>query len=405
MEGMVGHPRILELKTPAEVQEEFERIGVSQSGIRIMAPRARFLNVKVEGVKTPAALILKQEMLSGGGECAVHEGVITHQVGQSDLVLMGRRDHFDELIQKISTQDFGLHEIGEGLKKLLSNVFDYQGFLIDCGGRILNLKGRTGVMGVLNVTPDSFSDGGSFLDPSAAIDRAIQMEDEGADIIDIGGESTRPGSKSVSIQEELNRILPVIEGLQGRLTIPISVDTCKAKVVPRALKAGAGMVNDISGLGFDKEMADTVAHHEVPLVIMHIKGIPKNMQENPTYNDVMGEIISYLDERTQQALKAGVSPHKVIVDPGIGFGKMVEDNFTILRRLGELKGLGFPILVGPSRKSFIGITLDLPVEERLEGTAASVAAAVLNGANLVRVHDVKEMVRVVRIADAIKYQS
>ena len=265
---------------------------------------------------------------------------------------------------------------------------------------ILQFSKRTLVMGVLNVTPDSFSDGGLYHEKDKAIERGMEMEEEGADLLDIGGESTRPGSDPVPVKEELHRVLPVIEGLRDRVKIPLSIYTYKSEVAKESLKAGAEIVNDISGLRFDEKMAETVASFGAGLVICHIQGTPKEMQVNPHYDDLLGEIRESLREGIEKGVDHGV--HEIMIDPGIGFGKKVEDNLVILHRLMELQSLERPILVGPSRKSFIGKILDLPVEERLEGTAAAVAIAVMNGASMVRVHDVKEIVRVVRIADAIK---
>jgi dihydropteroate synthase len=262
---------------------------------------------------------------------------------------------------------------------------------------------RTHIMGILNVTPDSFSDGGKYFDRKTAITHAIRMQDEGADIIDIGGESTRPGAEKVKEEEEIRRVVPVIEALSGRLKIPISIDTYKASVARAALLAGASMVNDISGLRFDPEMASVVAEHDVPVVIMHIKGTPKNMQKDPRYKALIPELIDYFHKGINIARGAGISEDKVILDPGIGFGKTVSHNCEIIRRLGEFRGFQKPILLGPSRKSFIGRLLgDLPVTERLEGTAAAVAIGIFNGANIIRVHDVGAMVRVARITDAVK---
>jgi dihydropteroate synthase len=263
-----------------------------------------------------------------------------------------------------------------------------------------DFNARTHIVGVLNVTPDSFSDGGKFLNPSAAVDHALRMVEEGADIIDVGGESTRPGSMPVSEEEEIRRVIPVIEALARRTKAPISIDTYKANVAQRALEAGATIVNDISGLTFDPDMAGVVADHDASFILMHIKGTPRNMQENPQYNDVVAEIKSFLEERCKYAVTLGI--RQLIIDPGIGFGKKLEHNLEILRRISEFSVLGYPILVGPSRKSFIGLILNLPVEERLEGTAAAVAVSILNGAHLIRVHDVKAMKRVAMVVDAVK---
>jgi len=275
-------------------------------------------------------------------------------------------------------------------------------FILEWKGYRLELGRRTHIMGILNVTPDSFSDGGLYIDTDRAVERALEIEKEGADIIDIGGESTRPGSLPLSQEEELKRVIPVIERLQDRLKIPISIDTYKAKVAREAIKAGASIINDISGLRFDPGMAGVAAEFDVPVVIMHIKGTPRDMQINPVYHDLIGEISDFLEEGISIALKAGVDEKKIIIDPGIGFGKTFEHNLEIINRLYEFRSLGRPILLGPSRKSFIGKILDLPVGDRLEGTASAVAIGIMKGANIVRVHDVLPMVRVARVADAIK---
>jgi dihydropteroate synthase len=257
-------------------------------------------------------------------------------------------------------------------------------------------------MGILNVTPDSFSDGGRFLDRDAAVRHALAMARDGADIIDVGGESTRPGGEPVSVEEEIVRVVPVISELAARIERPISIDTYKSATAAAALDAGASMINDISGMAFDPEMRKLAAARRCPVILMHIKGTPRDMQKNPTYDDVIGEITHYLRQRILEAVQAGVDERMIIIDPGIGFGKAVRHNLEILRRLGELRSLGRPILVGVSRKSTIGQVLGgLPPEERLEGTAAAVAISIAGGASMVRVHDVKEMVRVARMTDAI----
>lgn len=274
-------------------------------------------------------------------------------------------------------------------------------FQLQCGGRILDLSSRTHIMGILNVTPDSFSDGGKFFQPGQAIEHGIQMAEDGADIVDIGAESTRPGAKPVAADEELRRIIPILEGLLKQVAVPISIDTYKSSVAETALEAGAQMINDISGLRFDPQMRHVIAKYRVPVVIMHIKGEPRNMQQHPYYGDLIGEISGYLAESIQLAEEAGIQREKIIVDPGIGFGKRLMDNYEILRRLDEFQKLGCPILIGPSRKSFIGKVLDLPSDQRLEGTIAAVAIGIQHGAHLVRVHDVKEISRACRIIDLL----
>ena len=286
-------------------------------------------------------------------------------------------------------------------EKGLKELKEKKRFILELGQKTLDLYSRTHLMGVLNVTPDSFSDGGKFFKLEEAIKQGLKLAEEGADIIDVGGESTRPGSEPVPIEEELHRVIPVIEKLSNMIQVPISIDTYKSKVAKDALDSGALMVNDISGLRFDPEMKEVVAKYNVPVVLMHIKGTPKNMQENPQYDNLMEEIRTYLLESIEIARESGIDEDKIIIDPGIGFGKTLDDNLKILKNLSEFKNLGRPVMIGVSRKSFIGRILDLSVDERLEGSLASMAVAIMNGANILRVHDVKESKRVVKLVDAI----
>jgi dihydropteroate synthase len=266
---------------------------------------------------------------------------------------------------------------------------------------------RTLIMGVLNATPDSFSDGGAFLDLQAAIARALQLEREGADIIDIGGESTRPSAEPVSAQIELLRILPLIEALHGKLKIPISVDTQKAEVADAALAAGAEIVNDISGLRTDERLGEVARKARAPVILMHMRGTPRTMQQGPFARNVIRDVIAGLREVLARARHAGLAKSQILLDPGIGFGKSHAQNFEILGRLPELAELGCPIVIGTSRKGFLGKALvregesPLPAGERLLGTAATVTASIFGGAHIVRVHDVAEIARVARVADAI----
>ena len=267
----------------------------------------------------------------------------------------------------------------------------------------LNPRRKTLVMGIVNVTPDSFSDGGKFFSPEVAISHASKLITQGADIIDIGGESTRPGAEQVSESEELKRVIPVIEKIRtDNPTILISIDTTKASVAKHAVEAGADIINDVSGLSFDNNMIGIVESYNIPVVIMHMKGNPQNMQLNPKYRDIVNEILDFFKMKIKIAIQSGINRSMIILDPGIGFGKTVEHNFELLSRLNEFNVLELPIMIGPSRKSFIGITLDLPPEDRVEGTAAAVSAGVMNGASIVRVHDVKSMKRVVRIIEKVR---
>jgi len=257
-------------------------------------------------------------------------------------------------------------------------------------------------MGILNVTPDSFSDGGRFFSRENALKQAEKMAGEGADIIDVGGESTRPYAEQVSAEEEIRRIIPVIRKIKKKLRTLVSIDTYKSEVACRALEEGADIINDISALRMDRNMGKAAARAGVPVILMHMQGRPRGMQANPRYSDVIRDIAGFLGERIKKAKELGIDAKKIIIDPGIGFGKTVEHNLLIIKNLEKFKKLGCPVLAGPSRKSFIGKVLNLKVYERFEGTAAAVAICVWNGADIVRVHDVKEMKRVADLAYAIK---
>jgi len=277
------------------------------------------------------------------------------------------------------------------------------GWALEARHGTVDMNGRTALMGIVNVTPDSFSDGGRFFDPGRAVAHGIELAAEGADIIDVGGESTRPGARAVSNREEMERVLPVIQGLRRGLSIPISIDTYKAEVARAALAEGADVVNDISALRFDPEMISLVAAEKAPVVLMHMQGTPRTMQQNPVYRDVVAEVRDFLAGRAAAAVAAGVDRRRIVIDPGIGFGKTLAHNLALLRGLAELVSLGYPVLVGPSRKTFIGKLLDAAPEERLEGSLAAAVAAALAGASILRVHDVKEASHAIKIADAIRF--
>jgi len=292
-------------------------------------------------------------------------------------------------------------ELKEELKEAFNNYFNPLP-KIKINNYEFDFNKKTYIMGILNVTPDSFYDGGKYLDIAKAKERAEEMIKEGADIIDVGGESTRPGSERIKEEEELRRVIPVIKEIRKHFDIPISIDTYKERVAEEAINAGANLINDISGL-VASNMVEVAKKYDVPVVIMHIMGNPKIMQKNPVYEEVISDIIRSLRRKIEYAEMNGIKKENIIIDPGIGFGKTLEHNCEIIKRLKEFKTLGKPILVGPSRKSFIGKILDLPVEERLEGTLAIVVLCIINGANILRVHDVKEVKRVAKVIDFIKY--
>jgi dihydropteroate synthase len=269
-------------------------------------------------------------------------------------------------------------------------------------GRVLDFNTRPLVMGVLNVTPDSFSDGGRFLDPDAAVQHAMEMVRDGVDILDVGGESTRPGSDPVPADEELERVVPVIGELARRCEVPVSIDTQKAAVARAALDAGAQIVNDVSALRTDPEMAAVVAEADAPAVLMHMQGTPRTMQESPVYEDVVDDVKAWLADRMETAERSGIGRDKLLVDPGFGFGKRLGHNLEMLRRLAEFHELDAPLLIGTSRKSMIGAILGVPAQDRLHGTLATVACAVMSGAHVVRVHDVRPALEVVKVCEAIR---
>ncbi|MFH1097094.1 MAG: dihydropteroate synthase [Candidatus Desantisbacteria bacterium] len=393
--------RILNIVHEKDIIREMHHMNVDPQGINLMTPKAVDNVIKLENVPLKCALILKQEMLARGGDAALSKGAIDLSVDATDILLIGTRSQYHKLTLKLGQQYFNLLKLGERIEDALKRI-DRSSWVIKCGTHRLIAGKKTLIMGILNITPDSFSENGKFLSLEEAVDQAKRMQDEGADIIDVGGESTRPGAETVTIEEEKRRVLPVIERLHY-LNIPISIDTYKHEVADDALSAGACLVNDISGLQFDPGMAGVVARHKAGVVIMHIKGNPRSMQDNPQYKDILGEIISYIREGIDIAVKADIPEEAIIVDPGIGFGKTVEQNLYILRNLSELRVFGLPVLIGTSNKSLIGNILSLPVEERIEGTAATVAVSIMNGASIIRVHDVKIMARVARMTDAIMH--
>jgi dihydropteroate synthase len=358
------------------------------------------LRLRVEGISPPVANVLKQEMLSVGGDAAIDERVLDGGIEETDVILMGSHTQVGKLIVKLS-DDPQLLPLSRSLQETLDHL-DRSDFTIRCRRQTFRLGERTLIMGVLNVTPDSFSDGGLFLEKDKAVAQGLRMVEEGADFIDVGGESTRPGSKPLESQEELRRVLPVIESLAREVDVPISIDTYKSEVAQGAIDAGAQIVNDISGLNFDPHLASVVARADLPLVLMHIRGTPESMQQNVHYGSLFSEVLLSLKESIRRAGSAGLDPEQVIIDPGVGFGKNLNDNLLIIKNLYEFRVLGRPILVGPSRKSFIGRVLGTEARDRLEGTLAAAAVAALHGAHIVRVHDVLQAKRAVAMADAIR---
>jgi dihydropteroate synthase len=394
--------RYLQISSPAEAAECLKEIGVDPYGIEAMVPKMSGINIRLDDLKPSVANIIKQEMLSLGGDAAVSRGTIDCTVRRTDVVLMGTEKQIARFAEKISHQPLGLRKLASAIENLLSNL-RRDTFVLKTPKRKITITGRTLIMGIINMTPDSFSDGGRFNRIDDAVDYGVRLEEEGADMIDIGGESTRPGSARVSRKEEIRRVIPIVEKLIRLIRIPVSVDTMKAEVARVAIASGAEIINDISAMRFDRKMAEVMAESKAPIVLMHMRGTPRTMQEGDLrYHSLMGEIIQFLGERIEKAVAGGVSRENIIVDPGIGFGKKAEDNLKLIRHLRELKTLGRPIALGPSRKSFIGKATGVKIPaERIEGTAAAVTAAIMNGANILRVHDVRFMKRVSAMADAL----
>ncbi len=392
--------RILSVKSLSDIKYEIAKIGVEKGCIDSLSMKGKFLVFKITELSAASCNIIKQTALSAGTDAAVHRNVITGNIKKSSLLLFGSLKEIERVAEKLRGQPFGLDIISEKLFGYVNGSKKNQCFLAK--RHAFEIGERVYTMGVLNVTPDSFSDGGQFAEVDSAVSKALEMVQEGADIIDIGGESSRPGSDPVSQEKELNRVLPIIERLREQSDIPISIDTYKSAIAAAALDSGADIVNDISGLRFDEDMITVVRERKAGLIIMHMKGSSKHMQDNPHYEDVIQEIYDFLKERTHYAINNGIEKEYIAIDPGIGFGKRLIDNYDILDRFHEFTSLGYPLLIGASRKSFIGTTLDVPVNERLEGSLASLALAIEGGVAIVRVHDVKETVRFMKMYETIR---
>ncbi|MGM0400267.1 MAG: dihydropteroate synthase [Chloroflexota bacterium] len=412
--------RLLRHDSKGALRQQMRALGADPRGIQIMLPKARFHVLKVESLSFAAANILKQEMLAKGGDAAISGDIYFGEEQTTDALLMGTERTLHRVVDILHKQPLpSLQQLGKELETALTNIESRELGTCRIGPHDFAWNERTFIMGIVNVTPDSFSGDGLLakegeLSPDAveqAVDRALSFVKDGADIIDIGGESTRPGSQPVDAQMELTRVLPIIRELRKETKAPISIDTYKAAVAKEALDAGADMVNDVWGLRMDPQMAPLVAERDVPVVLMHNRSKPKNAEQQErlggryvdiAYEDLMADILRELRGQIDVALEAGIDQEKIIVDPGIGFGKTVEQNLTLLNHVDELHVLGFPLLIGPSRKSFIGYTLDLPPEERVEGTGAAVALAIARGgADIIRIHDVRAMARVARMTDAL----
>jgi dihydropteroate synthase len=383
-----------------EARRVLEEIGVDPGAYPYLLPKASFHCIKLKDISFRGANIIKQEMLSKGGEAAIPRQALNGE-GSGDVLLMGTLKHYRLLLRKLKVQPFGLKKVAAEIESILAGLEPKPQTIELPHGKSLKLGERTLIMGILNITPDSFSDGGKYLNPDQAVKRAREMIDEGADIIDIGAASSRPDSVMAGEEEEIQRLLPVMERLVTE-DIIISIDTFRGEVARAALENGAQIINDIGSLQLDSQLLPVLVEKQAPVILMHNR---MQMRAGEPYRDLIADIIIELEDAIGQAVDAGLPGDKIIIDPGIGFGKTLEENRLLLKRLGDFCSLGKPILIGASRKSFIGQTLGLEVNERLEGSLATVAMAIMNGADIVRVHDVKASKRVATMTDAVMQEN
>ena len=390
--------RVLHFGRHEEVYEWMTSMGCDPAGIGIMTPKALFRTISVENIPTKAANLLKQTFLAKGAEVGVARGTADLSAEYTDALICGTLKHYRLALSQLRQQPWGLPDIAAAVESALENDGHPPERKYETHGTSWQIEpGRTLVMGILNLTPDSFSDGGKHNELEAAVDQALSMVADGADIIDVGAESTRPyGSVKINAAEEMNRLLPVLAKILAAVNVPVSIDTYKSEVASKALAMGAHIINDIWGLQQDSTMAEAVAAQGVPVVVMH------NRPSTESKRDIMSEIADFFQHSIEIGLRAGIAEDRFIIDPGIGFGKNSLQNLEVLGRLSELKSLGYPILVGTSRKRFIGEILGLPVDERAEGTGATVVHSIMNGASIVRVHDVKMAKRMAGMADALQ---
>jgi dihydropteroate synthase len=397
--------RIFRFSQAQEVKKHLQEIGVDPYGIKIMLPKANTILIRLNSLSNIAANILKQEMLACGADAAVARGSLTGQIKRTDVLLIGQIAQFKFLVDKLKIQPFGLSKLAVRLAEGIRN-FNQDNFVLSLSRGHLKLGSKPLIMGIINLTPDSFSQDGLYRQPcadypAAALMKARALISQGAGIIDLGGESSRPGSRGISVKEELKRTIAVIKLLAKKIRAPISIDTTKPEVAKAALESGAQIINDIGGLR-DNQMIKIASRYKAAVVIMHMLGKPVNMQKIIVYESLIEEIIRYLERSIERAQAGGIAPDKIIIDPGIGFGKTLTQNLVIIKNLEEFKVLGKPILIGPSRKSFIGKIIGQPVQNRINGTIAACLAAVEHKAHILRVHDVGEIKQSLNIMQALK---
>ena len=406
-EGSAGAPathrfaaRVLEWDDLTEIAREIERTESDPEGVGIMTRKGRVFPVRLSGVSLKASPLLKQELLAVGGDAAHARGIADHSVASSAVLLLATWGQYRRLLPKLKRQPFALGEIADEVDRALRHYVAHGARTVRLPHRPLTLGDRPRVLGVVNVTPDSFFDGGRFPEPAAAVAAALALAEEGASVLDIGGESTRPGATPVSPEEEWRRVAPVLDGLRDRSPVPLSIDTRHPEVAARAVAAGADLVNDVEGLR-SEEMRRVVARTGAGAIAMHMRGSPTTMQADLEYADLRGEVFRALADATDAAVAAGVAPDRLLVDPGIGFGKSAEQSLELLVHAGEFRSLGYPVVVGASRKSFLGALgggAD-PSERLAAGLAAAVIAAE-RGVALVRTHDVGPTVRALSLVAA-----
>lgn len=388
--------RIITINSIEDAREILQQIGVSSQGVEVMAPKAVGRSLLLYNVQTGAANILKQEALIIGADVAMSKGIVEGEKRTTNLLFMGGANKLLALITRMR------HYTGMGLPEIREQLNTFRNQLLYWS---LADKGRDfspQIMGILNVTPDSFSDGNKYLEVNKAVIHALQMVKDGASIIDVGGESSRPGSPGVSLADELNRVIPVINAIREHSSVPISVDTSKAEVARQALKAGANIINDITALQGDSEMLQVLAEFPASrLCLMHMQGSPTTMQKDPVYSNVINDIMSFFEERIAFCQQHNISLERIIIDPGIGFGKNLSHNLTILKRLAEFHILGCHILLGASRKSFINGISSSTSDEREGGTMATSALAWQQKIDIIRVHNVKDNAQLLQVLTAI----
>ncbi|WP_320047253.1 dihydropteroate synthase [uncultured Ilyobacter sp.] len=393
--------RVINLENLDEAKKELRSIGVYEGELREMAEKSVFRNLKIKNLDSRSANAIKQMSLSVGADVSVAKELGELNIDMTDVVISANLSQYNRLYHKLVENRMNFKMMAEEIKNALIK-YDSKIDPVVIAGKEFDFSKKSYVMGILNITPDSFSDGGKNNSIEEAVKNAKEMVKQGAHIIDIGGESSRPGADYIPADKELDRILPVLERLVTEVDIPISIDTYKSEVAKECLKRGAHIINDISGLRGDSEMAKVISESDAYCILMHMQGMPKTMQENPKYDDLIDDLIYELKKSIDIGENAGIESQKIILDPGIGFGKTFDHNLEIINRLDEFKTLGKPILVGASRKKFIGDILGSEVDERLEGSLAVAAISVSKGASILRVHDVKETAKVLKVADAIK---